>query len=115
MESGESSTGSDNTLEIIAIVTGAVSTFFVIVAISASLSFFYCHCCHKRRDRERTEDVECGESSPSPVASIGPVAFQPQGEQRERERERERDRERGGGEWCGRAVYTCFGKEKGIA
>ena len=81
MEDGESSTASDDTtLETVAIVTGAVSTVFLVVAVSVSISFLYCYCCERRGDRERTEDVECGEASPSPVASIGPVAFQPQGE-----------------------------------
>ncbi|CAI8016335.1 TGF-beta receptor type-1 [Geodia barretti] len=81
METDEStgSSGGD-TLETIAIVSGVIASFFIIIAASVSLSFFYCYCCHRRSDRERTEDMgECGDSSPSPVASIGPVAFQPQG------------------------------------
>ena len=99
METDEStgSSGGD-TLETIAIVSGVIASFFIIIAASVSLSFFYCYCCHRRSDRERTEDMgECGDSSPSPVASIGPVAFQPQGEREEGERE-EGERERGLGE-----------------
>ena len=98
METDEStgSSGGD-TLETIAIVSGVIASFFIIIAASVSLSFFYCYCCHRRSDRERTEDMgECGDSSPSPVASIGPVAFQPQGEREEGEREEgERERELG--------------------
>ena len=98
METDEStgSSGGD-TLETIAIVSGVIASFFIILAASVSLSFFYCYCCHRRSDRERTEDMgECGDSSPSPVASIGPVAFQPQGEREEGEREEgERERELG--------------------
>ena len=79
MENGDSTTTNNETLETVAIISGAVCTFFVITAISLSLSVFYCYCCRDRRRNVRTGDVECGES-PSPVNSLGPVAFQPQGE-----------------------------------
>ena len=76
METGGTSSAG-NTLHSVAIVAGAVCTFFMITAVSLSLSLFYCYCCRDRRDG-RTGDVECGDS-PSPVNSLGPVAFQPQG------------------------------------
>jgi hypothetical protein len=78
MEEGDSGVAGDNTLHTIAIISGAVCTFFMITAVSLSLSFFYCYCCRDRRER-RTRDIEGGGDTPSPVNSLGPVAFQPQG------------------------------------
>ena len=80
MESEESTTDSNTILKTVAIVTSAVSICTVFL-MAALMSVFYCYCCRggRRGDRERTEDIECEESnSPSPVASIGPVAFPPQ-------------------------------------
>ena len=79
MEDEESSSRQVEILESVAIISGAICTFFMIIGISVSISLFYCHCCYHRRDRERTVDIECGEPSPSTVTSQGPVAFPPQG------------------------------------
>ena len=87
MESDDSNSEQGELLGTFAVITSVVCTFFMVVAVSVSLTLFYCHCCHgrrRRRDLERTVDVEsleCGEPSPPlPVGSLGPVAFQPQGQ-----------------------------------
>ena len=81
MEDGDASMASRQTVKTVAIIVGTVCMSVIIIAISVSLSVFYCYCCRRERRERRTADiVECGESSPSPVADLGPVAFQPQGE-----------------------------------